>query len=524
MTPTAASTPSKFDPPSAVVTAGVIQKKLRLLFDLSNHIAQMAKQFRRLRRGIKRILGALCLMRTPRPSEEDPKKPGYFQIVPATSKPSIDVTPVVNRPTYPRRFPLLQLPVELQLEVIDSIYDLSKDGGNSAGAGPLLNLRLYVFILICSSRLIVSPPILPRTCKYFALLCCSLAFRSMDLTREGRTPADLLQKAPYLAKHLQVLTLETQSQLPPKSKEGPSPSAFRFLDASLVGVLHQAKNLRDLTLLYTPVDLSPHDTLLPFLSHRANFPRLHSLELFEIGIDYERYYAEPAQDDIPQTFYHNLTQTMLQTHGPYLRRFIVHSSQSFHSTTISLLRQTASRLTHLHIGMGLGIALRSLFAEPVPWACAETLEHLTFRDCLGGHLGIVASHVGRGYMGANLKTLSVVVCGDPSDDQEWPAPLQPEEIKLRRPLEQMQIDHAEAWELRKLAGIPVEELIVTRVFRLEVIEALSMEGAWPGVKRIRVPSYPTEVDDQLKDLCEKRGVELEFSAVAWGHCWCHPQD
>ena len=174
--------------------------------------------------------------------------------------------------------------------------------------------------------------------------------------------------------------------------------------------------------------------------------------------------------------------------------------------------------------MGLGIALRSLFKDDVPWACAETLEHLTLRDCLGGHLGIVASHVGRGYMGTKLKTLNVVVCGDPSDDQECPAPLQPEEIRLQSPLAQMHIDHAEVWELVKLASIPVEELILTRVFRPEVIEVLSEEGTWPGIKRLRVPSYSTEVDDQLKDLCEKRGIQLEFSGRAWGHCWCHPHD
>lgn len=483
----------------------------------------MAKQFRWLRKGCKRVLGALCLARAPRASEDDPEKPVYFQNVLYTSKPSIDSPLVDSGPTYPRHFDLLQLPVELQLEVIDRLYDLSI-GDHPTERMPLLNLRLYVFNLIRPLRLVVSLPDLPRTCKYLAGLCSPLAFRTMDLTREDRTPASLLRNAPYLAKYLQTLSLETWPHLPSESAGGPPLDAFQKLDASLVGVLHQTKNLGDLTLLYTPIDVSSHDTLLSFLSHRANLPRLHSLEFLEIGIDYERYYSEPAQEDIPQSFYHNLTQIMLRTHAPYLRRFIVHSSQSFHTTTLSLIRHTASRLTYLHIGMGLGITLRSLFAEDVPWACAETLEHLTLRDCLGGHLGIVASHVGRGYLGTNLKTLDVVVCGDPSDDQECPAPLQPEEIKLRGPLDQMHIDHAEAWELRKLASIPVEELIVTRVFRPEVIEVLSTEGAWPGVKRLRVPAYPTEVDDQLKDLCKKRGIQLGFSGRAWGHCWCHPQD
>lgn len=346
----------------------------------------------------------------------------------------------------------------------------------------------------------------------------------MDLTRLGRTPNALLENAPYLAGHPHALTLEVWPQSPPESEEDPSSWVSQDFDTPLVRVLHQARNLADLTLIYTPVDLDSHDALLLFLSDRANLPRLQSLEFFESDIDYDRYYAEPAQDDITRTFYHNLTQAMLKAHAPYLRRFIVHSSQSFHFTSFSLLRQTASRLTNLHIGMGLGIALRPLFAEDVPWACAETLEHLTLRDCLGGHLGIVASHVGRGYIGTNLKTLNVVVCGDPSDDQEWPAPLQPEEIKLKGPLDMMHIDHAEAWELSKLASIPVKDIIVTRVFRPEVIEVLSMEGAWPGVKRLRVPPYPTEVDDQLKELCENRGIELEFSGLAWGRCWCHPQD
>jgi hypothetical protein len=462
-------------------------------------------------------------MRAPRSPEGGPKNPVPIQNIFSTPKPLSDGVPADRGPPYFRPFPLLQLPVELQLEVIDHIYDLAGGDDDSVEPDLLLNLRLYVS-LIRPLQLTVSPPIVPRTCKYFASLCSSLAFRVMDLTREGRTPEDLLQKAPYLAKHLQVLTVETWPQLPFESEEDPSPDAFHALDASLVELLRQATNLGDLTLLYSPVDLSSHDALLSFLSHRANLLHLHSLEFFEIGIDYERYYAEPAQDDIPHTFYHNLTQTMLGAHAPYIRRLVAHSSQSFHSQSLSLLRQTASRLTHLHIGMGLGIALRSLFAEDVPWACAETLEHLTFRDCLGGHLGIVASHVGRGYMGTNLKTLNVVVCGDPSDDQECPPPLQSEEIKLRGPLDQMHIDHAEAWELRKLASIPVEELIVTRVFRLEVIEVLGVEGAWPGLKKLRIPAYSTEVDDQLIDICEERGVQVELSGVAWGHCWCHPQD
>ena len=346
----------------------------------------------------------------------------------------------------------------------------------------------------------------------------------MDLTRPDRTPTALLSSAPHLAQYLRILTLETWPHILSEFDESPCLDESQKLDTSLVGFLHHTKNLGDLSILYNTIDLCSHDTLLSFLSHRANLPRLHSLEFFEIGIDYERYYAEPDQEDIPKTFYHNVTQTMLKAHAPYLRRFIAHSSQSFHSTSLSLLRQTASRLTYLHIGMGLGIALRSLFAEDLPWACAETLEHLTLRDCLGGHLGIVASHIGRGYIGTNLKTLDVVVCGDPSDDQECPAPLRPEEIKLQSPLAQMHIDHAEAWELRKLASIPVEELIVTRVFRPEVIEVLSVEGTWPGVKRLRVPSYSTEVDDQLQELCQKRGIQLEFSGRAWGHCWCHPQD
>lgn len=114
------------------------------MFYLPDHVAQMAKRFRRLRRGLKRILGALCLMRTPRPSEADPEKPVCFQIVPSTSEPSIDGVPVVEGPTYPHHFPLFQLPVELQLEVIECVYNLSKEGGDSAGADPLLNLRLYV--------------------------------------------------------------------------------------------------------------------------------------------------------------------------------------------------------------------------------------------------------------------------------------------------------------------------------------------------------------------------------------------
>lgn len=137
--------PWKLDPPSVALTTAVIKKNSqRSVLGLPGHVAQMAKQFRRLRRGLNRILGALCLRRAPRSSDRDPEKPVYSQVVPSTSKPSIDGTTVVQDPTYPHPFPLLQLPVELQLEVIDCIYDLSQESDNSAKADPLLNLRLYV--------------------------------------------------------------------------------------------------------------------------------------------------------------------------------------------------------------------------------------------------------------------------------------------------------------------------------------------------------------------------------------------
>lgn len=125
----------------------------------------MVKQFRRLRRGFRRFLGALCLVRKPRRSEEDPEKPEKLVYihnlhnVPPAPKLSIDDAPVDHGPAYPRHFPLLQLPVELQLEVIDRIYDLSRVDDDSAEVtllvnldpNPLLNLRLYVPTLFTHS-------------------------------------------------------------------------------------------------------------------------------------------------------------------------------------------------------------------------------------------------------------------------------------------------------------------------------------------------------------------------------------
>lgn len=93
------------------------------------------------------MLKAICLMRAPRPSEEDPEKPVYHRNVVYTSKPSIDSRPVDGSSTYPRHFPLLQLPVELQLEVVDRLYDLSIAADNTAERELLLNLRLYVLNL-----------------------------------------------------------------------------------------------------------------------------------------------------------------------------------------------------------------------------------------------------------------------------------------------------------------------------------------------------------------------------------------
>jgi hypothetical protein len=340
-------------------------------------------------------------------------------------------------------------------------------------------------------------------------------------------------------------------------------------DCHLIPLLRHLPNVMALELIYPLTDrASTHTQLLAQLATYG--PQITTVILRQQGLDRE-HYEELPQSIIQQLFFDTLCAFTLQSF-PKLQVFEVHSAVSFTEGVLAELRGTAQNLQKLFVRMGVGLALRPLFSEITPWACGclGQLRELTLRDCKGGHLGIVASHLATGLFGPALRTVNLVVCGFPTDDVY--APLgrpatgePPRRVKwderLVPRLDRLHIDHTEPWELWALSVIRTREVIITRSDRRCVVAMLERPGreegedtflsAWIGLERLSVRDYAVgreklleavsdeedgveygtdqsgategnELDQKLAAACDKRGVKLAFDGLPWGKCSCHP--
>jgi len=332
-------------------------------------------------------------------------------------------------------------------------------------------------------------------------------------------------------------------------------------DTHLVRLLPHLPNITSLELVYPVSDRAPtHIELLAKLA--AYGPQITTVILRQQGL-FSEHYDEVPQSIIQQLFFDTLCHFVLQSF-PNLRSLEVHSAISFTKRFLAELRATAQNLQRLFVRMGVGLALRPLFSEVTPWSCGihGHLQELTLRDCKGGHLGVVASHLASGAFGAGLRIVNLVVCGYPTDDEY--APLGPPtpggprrkaewDERLVPKLDQVHIDHTEPWELWALSAIRTREVIITRSDRRCVVAMLERPGredgedallaTWVGLERLRVRDYAVgrqeggvedgtgqqgteewnELDQKLAAACDQRGVELVFDGLPWGRCSCHPE-
>ena len=312
-------------------------------------------------------------------------------------------------------------------------------------------------------------------------------------------------------------------------------------DHHLLRLLPHLPNITSLELVYPVSDRPPaHDDLLALLSTYG--PQITTVILRQQAL-FSEHYDETPQFVIRQLFFDTLCQFVLQSF-PNLRTFEVHSAVSFTEQVFAELRATAQNLKKLFVRMGVGLALRPLFSEVTPWSCGihGHLRELTLRDCKGGHLGIVASHLASGVFGAGLRVVNLVVCGYPTDDEY--APLGPPALgeprrkvewdeRLVPKLDRVHIDHTEPWELWALSAIRTREVIITRSDRrcvLEMFERPDREdgedallATWVGLERLSVRDYAAgrqqlreerekEEDGDVEDRMNQLGVE-EYNEV-----------
>ena len=355
-------------------------------------------------------------------------------------------------------------------------------------------------------------------------------------------------------------------------------------DHHLTRLLRHLPNITALELIYLVSDWNyTHPQLLAQL---ATYGSQITIVILRQQNLFSEHYEELPQALIQQLFFDTLCHFTLRSF-PNLRVFEVHSAVSFTERVLAGLRGTARNLQRLFVRMGVGLALRPLFSEIIPWSCGihgqlreltlRDCRELTLRDCKGGHLGVVASHLATGLFGPGLRIVNLVVCGHPSDDQH--APLGPPALSEPRrrvkwdeelvpKLDRVHIDHTEPWELWALAAIRTREVIITRSDRRCVLAMFERPGredgedasfaTWIGLERLSVRDYALgrqqlreqqedeetledegsdvkddttrswktvsdELDQKLAAACEKRGVALVFDGVPWGSCTCHAE-
>lgn len=347
-------------------------------------------------------------------------------------------------------------------------------------------------------------------------------------------------------------------------------------DHHLIRLLPHFPSITSLELIYPLTDHAlDHGNVLDQLTTYG--PQITTIILRQQALLSE-HYDEIAQSRIQQLFFDTLCHFALRSF-PNVRVFEVHSAVSFTARFLAELRATGRNLRKLFVRMGVGLALRPLFSEVTPWSCGihGHLRELTLRDCKGGHLGIVASHLATGVFGPGLRIVNLIVCGYPTDDQY--APLGPPALgeprrrvkwdeSLVPRLDRVHIDHTEPWELWALSAIRTREVIITRSDRRCVVAMLENPGkedgedalvaTWIGLERLSVRDYAlgsrllqeqreddelheneedgaqdeasqirmaewSQLDAQLAVACAKRGVELAFDGLQWGRCSCHPE-
>ena len=416
-----------------------------------------------------------------------------------------------------------------------------------------------------------------RANKHLDLISTPYLFSKLEIP--SSSCEDLGACAPTLGPHVKWLTITIgqeceQPFLESENEDGGPQRLYDFFgafvpDHHVLRLLPHLPNITSLELFYPVSDRAAthHDLLARLATYR---PQITTVILRQQAVFHEHYEEEP-QSTIQHLFFDTLCHFTLQSF-PNLRVFQVHSAVSFTERVLAELRATAQNLQKLFVRMGVGLALRPLFSEITPWSCGihGYLRELTLRDCKGGHLGVVASHLATGVFGPGLRVVNLVVCGYPSDDEYAPlgrpAPGEPRrrikwDERLVPRLDRVHIDHTEPWELWALSAIRTREVVITRSDRrcvVAMLEFVGQEGGgdalpatWIGLERLSVRDYAvgrqelrelreddddvedeaapavtaecSELDQKLAEACDKRGVELGFDGLPWGRCSCHPE-
>ena len=342
----------------------------------------------------------------------------------------------------------------------------------------------------------------PSTCKRLANLCAPTLFHT--ITNGNRSPEKLTSLLDYLTnigcfvKRL-ILKLDEQGRD----------------DPILAEIVKKCSDLRHLTIDYYREDTSDRVLLL------AAFKTLPALTGLSINELTNSYWSRLVMDE--DNFVHKTFKPMLESHRN-LRSLKVSGYRALESGGYASLIHDAPRLIELALRGVIHLGLRNSLADTQTWACATHLQSLTFVQCSGLHVVIFTQMLASGVFG-HPKKVTLEACGDRCDDREPPRPF----ARMIPPLDILELDNFEAWEMEHLQLIHAKVVFLSRVWRRGpeemyklAIQQISDRRAFPAAAEIHVTNDWSDGDfGELQRVCSTRGVKLvakdwEGSLKLWG--------
>jgi len=374
-----------------------------------------------------------------------------------------DLTDSTSRSTIKKNSLLLDLPIEIQIEIIGLLkhYWLSQ-------LHPLKSLRL--------------------TCKHLEALCNPVFAEFISLRPLDRSALELRNElAPKFAKYLKAVAC-----LLPE----PRGEVDLFMESVLTTILERAVRLRRITLRYASTDTRDHNQLLSAIG-KLSFLEDVTIWRFDCPEHPPRY------DTVQSTFHHRLLNHILDYHSQRLRVLVVFGSTPMHESTFLKLRDTASQLRRLELSQCLTMDTRGAFADPQRWACAGRLECLFINRC-AIHSATIARHIGAGVFGP-LCRFYIVGCRENSDDSlesvttVWTIP----------PLDWVRVDELNDLGMSRLGSIHAKKVYMklVRSSRPLCIEAFRVSTTFPEAVELHVEEDWNDKEfEELRRSCAMRGL------------------
>ncbi|KAG8859023.1 hypothetical protein FRB91_008890 [Serendipita sp. 411] len=367
-------------------------------------------------------------------------------------------------------------------------------------------------------------------CKSLATLAEASVFSSLLVRLEGANLSGLSTRSSEIGKHVKRLDLDLIVDT--SEKDWAEKLQLPQRDQQLAFLLSNLTSIRDITVhLLCNISIPLDKTRSALQSALGQIQYASILESTESRVERTTGTTNLLTD--------TLISTLVRCSGETLLSLSVDSINCIQPTTFVAVREHASQLRALVFRFSIGVNIRDILSQQVPWACRETLEHLALHCCRGGHAGAIACGISSGLWAKRLKTLEVSACGDPGDMTEPPYSLVPYERTNidRREVSQdppqtntnilgaVHYEHESLWELQLLGRLPVKRATMTQIPRATINELLE-QGLLPELQQLNIAKpvghlSPADIADneQFERNCARRDIQNYSNAEDVAQCY-----